>query len=455
MRSRAKKYWTPIIVVLLPLAAVAAAALFFPDAFTFGPHSREFREVASLDENPSSAFLIGVPAVETATVKQHRVRDILCAFGAGSNGLPGDPPRPVFVLDGRAYLAAAEPAGNPVSTGSFINSAYLLGLERGSRPVAVFELAEGTPVSLAGLYDVLRKRYAGRFAVLGIGSFRAVYSRPVSGGEIPPADFRAVDAFFYGIPDPGKMWGEGDRILQTAGLLVEACPRPGRNPTPEAVLKTADRIRARDVTRIYPESTLTGAVVLVYAIKDFYLFADYIDPPLVEITALDPSIETDIRYAGTRNFVGRQIYSAARAYLAQPVAERLVRVNNRLKEQGFRLKVWDAYRPAPAQEMLWEAASDKRFVASPQTGSRHSRAAAVDVTLVTLDGKEVVMPTGFDDFSERAHRDYRGGSPESRRHRDILQQAMMAEGFLPLAHEWWHFESPDWAGYPLLDVPLR
>ncbi len=450
MRSPARILRTRIIAVLLPLAVAVIAVLLFPHVNT---HPREFREVNRFDGTPSSAFLIGTP--EAQGTRQHEVGDILFAFGAGSDGLPGDRFRPVFVLNGRAYLPSPDPSGNLRSTGSFINSAYLLGLEKGSRPAAVFELAPGSPVSLSGLYDALRVRYSGRFAVLGIGCFDALYSRPVSGEKVPKCDFRNVNAFFYGIPDPGRMWGEGDRILQTQGLLVEAYPRLGRSPKPEEVLGAVNNARPTGITRVYPESMLTKAVVLVYAIQDFYLFADYIDPPLVDVTALDPSIEAEIRYAGTDNFVGRRIYGAPRAYLVQPVAERLVRVNERLKEQGFRLKVWDAYRPASAQEMLWEAASDKRFVASPRTGSRHSRGAAVDVTMVTLDGTEVVMPTGFDDFSERAHRSYQGGTAESRRNRDILQEAMTAEGFLPLPHEWWHFESPDWAEYPLRDIPLQ
>lgn len=454
MRSRIRKYWTPVILVLLPLAAVAAAAFFYPESFSFSVHPREFRETARFEERPSPAFLIGVPVVEA--VKQHPVRDILCAFGAASAGLPDEESREVFVLDGRAHLAPAAGDGALVSTGSFINTAYLLGLERGSRPVAVFALAPGGgTVPLAGLYDTLRRDLDGKFAVLGIGHFSSVYARPATPKGVPGADHRGVNAVFYGIPDPGKRWGEGDRIHQTRGLLVDAYPALGRNPQPEAVRDAMRRARPRGITRIYPESRLTEAVVLVYAIQDFYLFADFVDPPLVDVTVLDPSIETDIRYAGTHNFTGRRIYDAPRAYLVQPAADRLARVNSRLKEQGFRLKVWDAYRPASAQQMLWEAAADKRFVAPPQKGSVHSRGAAVDVTLVTREGQEVVMPTGFDEFSPRAHRDYPGGSPESRRHRDILLQAMVAEGFLSLAHEWWHFEDPAGTQYPLLDVPLK
>lgn len=449
MRSGAGKLRALIIAVLLPLAVAVIAVLVFPQVHT---HPREFREVARFDETPSAAFLIGTP--EAQGTRQHEVGNILFGYGAGSDGLPGDRSRQVFVLNGRAYLQPAGPSGNLRSTGSFINSAYLMGLEKGSRPAAVFELKPGTSVSLSGLYDALRIRYSGKFAVLGVGRFEALRSRPVS-GEGVPADYREVNAFFYGIPDPGRMWGEGDRILQTEGLLVETYPDLGRSPQADDVLEAADHVRPAGITRVCPESLLSRAVVLVYAIQDFYLFADYIDPPLVDVTALDPSIAAEVRYAGTNNFVGRRIYDAPRAYLVEPVAARLVRVNKRLKEQGFRLKVWDAYRPASAQELLWEAASDKRFVASPYTGSRHSRAAAVDVTLVTMDGTEVVMPTGFDDFSERAHRNYQGGTAESRWHRDILQKAMTAEGFLPLAHEWWHFESPDWAEYPLLDIPLR
>ncbi|MDP3051372.1 MAG: D-alanyl-D-alanine dipeptidase [Eubacteriales bacterium] len=438
-----------LIRFLLPLALAAIIALLYPP---LSDTTREYWKAADFWEN-ANAFLIGTPS--DRSTRQHAVQDILFAFGSGSLHI-SDSPGKLFVLNGRAYTRPADYRGGLDSTGSFINSVYLLGLEQGNRPVAVFRLNSGNPpVALAELYETLRISYSGKFAVLGVGSFENVYAREVRGLENPRPDVRNVGAVFYGIPDPGNSWGEGDRILRTEALLSAEHPSLGRSTKPEEVLAAAEALDPADIVRVYPESTLRKATVLVYRIQDFYLFDDFIEIPLVEINALDPTIVTDIRYATTNNFTGRQIYDAARAYLPLPVAERLVRVNVRLYEQGYRLKVWDAYRPASAQQLLWDVVPDRRYVAPPNGGSHHNRGAAVDVTLVTLDGQEVEMPTGFDEFSIRAHRYYQGGSAESRHNRELLHAAMTAEGFTPIIHEWWHFDSPDWWEYPVLDVPLR
>jgi len=104
---------------------------------------------------------------------------------------------------------------------------------------------------------------------------------------------------------------------------------------------------------------------------------------------------------------------------------------------------------------MWELVPDSRYVADPRKGSRHNRGAAVDVTLVDSSGNELLMPTAFDDFTERASRSSPDAPPEALRHRALLEQAMSSEGFLPLPSEWWHFDDPEWQKYPLLDVPFE
>ncbi|MDA8096496.1 MAG: M15 family metallopeptidase [Clostridia bacterium] len=448
IRSSKGKRGKTVVKMLLPLVLAVLLALLYP---ALGDSTREFRKSASFKEN-ANAFLIGTSSAQAT--RQHSVQDMLVAFGSGALHIT-DPVGKLFVVNGRAYVRPANYAGELQSTGSFVNSAYLLGLEQGNQPVAVYKLSTGDPVPLSELYEALRASYSGKFAVLGVGSFDDVYARPVGDQEDPRPNVRNVGAVFYGIPDPGKMWGEGERILRTEALLSAEHPSLSRSAKPEEVLAAAAALDPDDIVRVYPESTLRKATVLVYRIQDFYLYNDFFELPLVEVAALDPTIVTDIRYATTHNFTGKRIYGASQAYLALPVAERLVRVNARLKKQGYRLKVWDAYRPASAQQLLWDVVPDRRYIAPPNGGSRHNRGAAVDVTLVTLDGKDVEMPTDFDGFSVQADRYYQGGSAESRRHRDLLQKAMTAEGFVPVTHEWWHFDSPDWWEYPVLDVPLR
>jgi zinc D-Ala-D-Ala dipeptidase len=181
---------------------------------------------------------------------------------------------------------------------------------------------------------------------------------------------------------------------------------------------------------------------------------------LVEISRLDPTIRLDIRYATTNNFMGRPMYKQARAFLQRPVAEALVRAHQSLKPKGYGIVVFDAYRPWSVTKMFWDAATEEQrkieFVANPRKGSRHNRACAADVSLYELTtGREVEMPSGYDEFTERAYPTYAGGGAEARAHRDLLRQAMEAAGFTVYPAEWWHFDFKDWRQYRILNVPFE
>ena len=183
-------------------------------------------------------------------------------------------------------------------------------------------------------------------------------------------------------------------------------------------------------------------------------------PDLVELVTLDPTIRLDLRYATARNFTGRPLYSQARAFLQRPAALALVRAHRALEAQGYGILVYDAYRPWSVTKALWDSASEGErragFVADPSVGSKHNRGCAVDVGLYELrSGREVEMPSGYDEFSERAYPTYAGGSPEARRRRDLLRQALTAEGFEVAENEWWHFNFKGWHEYRLLDIPFE
>lgn len=176
---------------------------------------------------------------------------------------------------------------------------------------------------------------------------------------------------------------------------------------------------------------------------------------LVELTALDPTIKLDIRYATTRNFVGTPLYTQARAFLQRPAAEALVRVQHSLVAEGYGLLVHDAYRPWYVTKIFWDATPpDKhQFVADPATGSRHNRGCAVDLTLYDLHtGQAVEMPSLYDEMSERAYPAYRGGTQTQRELRELLRRHMEAEGFSVYELEWWHFDYRDWKSYALQNV---
>lgn len=175
---------------------------------------------------------------------------------------------------------------------------------------------------------------------------------------------------------------------------------------------------------------------------------------LVDLLELDPTFVLDIRYATPRNFTGEILYPVARCLLRPDVAERLVRVHERLAHEGLRLRIFDCYRPLSIQRRLWALVPDERYVADPAKGSRHNRGAAVDLTLADSSGAALPMPTEYDDFTPQAHRDYGGGDPLRLANRERLERAMAAEGFEGLPTEWWHFDAAGWKDHAILDVPL-
>ncbi len=162
-----------------------------------------------------------------------------------------------------------------------------------------------------------------------------------------------------------------------------------------------------------------------------------------------------MRYASTDNFTKKVLYPAAECLLCEPAAERLGRVQKKLEKKGLGLKVWDCYRPLSVQKKLWDLVPDDRYVANPAKGSKHNRGASVDLTLVDKEGKELPMPTAFDEFSVKAHRDYMDLPADILQNRTTLEEAMESEGFIPLPTEWWHFDDPQWMNYALRDEPLN
>ena len=175
---------------------------------------------------------------------------------------------------------------------------------------------------------------------------------------------------------------------------------------------------------------------------------------LVELIEIIPDVVLDIRYATIDNFTGKAVYPVARCFLAREAARALAVVQADLRKLGYGLKVYDGYRPLSVQKIFWSILPDPRFVADPAQGSRHNRGYAVDLTLVDASGNEVLMPTPFDDFTERAARDFMDLPSEAIAHRALLESAMTCRGFIPYASEWWHFDFRGFEDKPNLDIPL-
>jgi CubicO group peptidase (beta-lactamase class C family)/D-alanyl-D-alanine dipeptidase len=179
---------------------------------------------------------------------------------------------------------------------------------------------------------------------------------------------------------------------------------------------------------------------------------DFRPAELLELTSLDPSLRLDIRYATDNNFLGLPVYQQARAFLQEPAAHALVRAHRRLATYGYGLLIHDAYRPWSVTKIFWDATPEsmKEFVADPSRGSRHNRGCAVDLTLFhRRTGQPIEMPSGYDEFTERAFPHYPGATARQRWHRELLRTVMEAEGFEVFENEWWHFDYQDWRHYAI------
>lgn len=158
-----------------------------------------------------------------------------------------------------------------------------------------------------------------------------------------------------------------------------------------------------------------------------------------------PDIYVELRYATENNFTGVKIYDFTEAYLRYGTVKKLTQVQKELKQQGYSLKIWDAYRPFEAQQKLWEVYPDPNYVANPANGmKKHNLGGTVDITMVAADGTVISMPTEFDDFSLKADRDYSDiEDEEAVKNVMILQNAMENNGFTGYQGEWWDYSDTD------------
>ncbi|HZR79096.1 MAG TPA: M15 family metallopeptidase, partial [Chthoniobacterales bacterium] len=165
---------------------------------------------------------------------------------------------------------------------------------------------------------------------------------------------------------------------------------------------------------------------------------------------VDPTIVIDLRYATEHNVTGHALYPpGTRALILPSVAQQLAGAQAYLRQFRYRLKIWDAYRPKQAQELLWKYAGKDQFVANPERGfgSMHSYGVSVDATLVDDWSQDAAMPTKFDEFTPQAMMGYTGRDPLVRQHLNLLQRAMAVSNFYGLRVEWWHFTTADWKKY--------
>lgn len=177
---------------------------------------------------------------------------------------------------------------------------------------------------------------------------------------------------------------------------------------------------------------------------------------LVEITPESHRVLIDLAYATPRNLTGKPVYRRALCYLHPEAAAKLARAVELAAALGLRLKIFDAFRPSEAQWLLWNACPDPNFLADPRRGSPHSRGAAVDLTLIDAEGKELEMGTPFDAFTPLSHHGNTEVPVAAQRNRFLLLGLMSAAGWDFYGNEWWHYQLFNARQYPLLgdaDLP--
>lgn len=226
-------------------------------------------------------------------------------------------------------------------------------------------------------------------------------------------------------------------------LLLAGCKAPAPAPPPE----DPSPIEAPEPPSPVPEPEIAPGPAPAPAPEPEPV-PDPEPADLVPVADYIPDIPVDLKYAGEDNFTGQVIYDFTEAYLRYGTVQKLASAQEALATEGYSLLIWDAFRPTEAQFRLWEVCPDPVYVANPERGfSSHSRGNTVDVTLVLADGSPAEMPTGFDDFSPLADRDYSDVPETAAANARLLEDVMTNCGFKPYSGEWWHFSDTD--SYPV------
>lgn len=163
------------------------------------------------------------------------------------------------------------------------------------------------------------------------------------------------------------------------------------------------------------------------------------DTTFVNLKEYSQDFIYDMKYATEDNFLKAKVYDCAECYLRLKTVKALVEANKSFMAQGYRIKLYDCYRPLEIQKRMWKIVSNPKYVADPAKGSMHNRGGAVDLTLVDSDGKELDMGTAFDHFGIEASHDYQKLDRKVIQNRKMLKETMQKHNFKMFESEWWHY----------------
>jgi D-alanyl-D-alanine dipeptidase len=163
------------------------------------------------------------------------------------------------------------------------------------------------------------------------------------------------------------------------------------------------------------------------------------DTTFVNLKNYSKDFVYDMKYATDDNFLKSKVYDCAECFLRLKTVKALVIANNEFMKQGYRIQLFDCYRPLDIQKKMWAIVPNPEYVANPAKGSIHNRGGAVDITLVDKNGKELDMGTSFDHFGVEASHNYEKVSAEVKQNRALLKSIMTAKYFISFDSEWWHY----------------
>lgn len=160
----------------------------------------------------------------------------------------------------------------------------------------------------------------------------------------------------------------------------------------------------------------------------------------VNIKSLSSDFILDIKYATSDNFLKQAVYDCPNCFLRKATAQALINAHEDFKKLGYRIKIFDCYRPLSVQKKMWAILPGTNYVANPAKGSKHNRGAAIDLTLVDAHGNELDMGTPFDFFGKEAHHTYLNLPEKVLQNRGVLKSIMEKHNFRSIYSEWWHYE---------------
>lgn len=220
------------------------------------------------------------------------------------------------------------------------------------------------------------------------------------------------------------------RIIWFLGVFCLCFVSCKENKRKETTIQVKDTVQAKTKVEVLKPSLPEKQLKSLEGVPDstFVRLADY-----------SQDFVYDLRYATDNNFLKAKVYDCAECYTRAKTAKALIEANNELMAKGYKIKFFDCYRPNDVQYKMWDIVPNPQYVANPVKGSIHNKGGAVDITLVTLEGKELDMGTDFDFFGKKAYHDNLDLPKEILENRTLLKETMESHGFWSIRTEWWHY----------------